>query len=92
MDKYSGMGGSYIIDPETGERRPADPVKDEPAAELNEYDGKGGSYIIDQKTGQQRPYDEREHLLIKPAGRIEPPATEPESEKEPQSARSKKKR
>ncbi|WP_430229936.1 hypothetical protein [Nitrosomonas communis] len=86
------MGGSYILDPETGQRRPADPVKDEPPAELNEYDGKGGAYIIDQKTGQQRPYDEREHLHIKPAGRPAPPITEPEPDKAPPQARSKKKR
>lgn len=87
-DEFDGKGGSYIIDPETGQRKPAEPVVDQPEAEQNEYFGKGGSYIIDAATGKPRPHDEREHLLIKPA---RPPATVTEPEQAPP-AKTRKKR
>jgi hypothetical protein len=83
-DKFHGIGGSYILDPETGQRRLADPSENEqpnPQPEQpDECHGVGGSYTIDPETGKPRPHTGREHLLIKPA---RPPAeTKPEPEPE----------
>lgn len=32
-DDYHGIGGSYIVDPDTGKRRPADQAEQTPARE-----------------------------------------------------------
>lgn len=71
-DEFHGVGGSYIIDPDTRQRRLAEPLENEqpagqPVQQSDECHGIGGSYILDPETNQRKPYSGREHLLIKPA-------------------------
>lgn len=84
-DAFHGVGGSYIIDPETGQRKLTEtsdeqPKEQEQPAQLDKCHGVGGSYMIDPETGKTRPHTGREHLLIKPGRPAEPAEQETKQE------------